>query len=577
LTEKFFELTGRVWPRTQSLHAALLLHRQGRLDEAAQLYKLVLRSDRSHFEALHNLGIVRISQGKPGDAVKLIRRALYERPNSPEAHNSLGSALHSMDRRDEALVHYQKAIALRPDYLEALNNTAVLLQSLNRGAEAVSHYEKVLAIKPDFAGAHDHIARALRALNRHQEAVAHYEKAIDLDPQKADLHTRLGIALQELGMLDRALDAHARAIELAPDNTGFYLELAQCKRFTRDDPHLAAMQKLACGMISLSDEAQMHLHFALGKAFEDLGQYEQAFSHLIAGNALKRKQTAYDEVATLGLLDRIRSVFTHNLLHGPPRGHASSVPVFIIGMPRSGTTLIEQILASHSMVHGGGELMEFETVLGQLTGTRGSRVTFPEEIPDLDDELLQKLGNRYVDAVRAYGSAERITDKMPSNFRFAGLIHLALPHARIIHARRDPIDTCLSCFSKLFAGDHPYVYELGELGRYYRAYDTLMAHWRAVLPKGVMLEVQYEELVGDIETQARNIVGHCGLEWEDACLAFHRTERSIRTASFAQVRQPIYRSSVGRWRPRQDVLSPLIDALGGATPLRTGVIHSDRS
>jgi hypothetical protein len=232
-------------------------------------------------------------------------------------------------------------------------------------------------------------------------------------------------------------------------------------------------------------------------------------------------------------------------------------------MPRSGTTLVEQILASHPKVFGAGELPDIAKAVARLSGTDGAPQGFPEVVSSMTGEQLRQLGASYVSAIQALApKAERITDKMPNNFRLAALIHLALPNARIIHTRRHPVDTCLSCFSLLFAGDHPYSYDLAELGRYYRAYEALMEHWRDILPEGVMLEVQYEDITADLDAQARQIVAHCGLEWDDACLAFYKTQRPVRTASAAQVRQPIYRTSVGRWRPYKDLLGPLIEALG---------------
>jgi hypothetical protein len=229
-------------------------------------------------------------------------------------------------------------------------------------------------------------------------------------------------------------------------------------------------------------------------------------------------------------------------------------------MMRSGSTLVEQILASHPQVFGAGERKDFANVVNALGASETA-----EEGPNrpLDGAALYRLGTAYLAAVtEGTPPAERIVDKMPANFRFVSLIHLALPNARIIHTHRDPVDTCLSCFSQLFNEKQPFTYDLGELGRYYRAYQTLMEHWRRVLPEGVMLDVRYEELVADFEPQARRIVAHCGLEWDDRCLSFYETRRPVKTASVVQVRQPIYRSSVGRWRPNSDLLRPLLEALG---------------
>jgi hypothetical protein len=231
-------------------------------------------------------------------------------------------------------------------------------------------------------------------------------------------------------------------------------------------------------------------------------------------------------------------------------------------MIRSGTTLVEQILASHPKVYGAGELTNLASIATRIGQSNVTSAAFPETFAALTAEQLRHCGADYCQAIRAAApAAERIIDKMPTNFRFVGAIHLVLPNARVIHIRRDPVNTCLSCFSILFAGDQPFAYELGELGRYYRAYAALVDHWRNVLPQGVMLEIQYEELIADLGRQARRIIAHCCLDWDERCLAFHQTERPVRTASALQVRRPIYNSSKERWRPERDVLQPLLSAL----------------
>jgi hypothetical protein len=325
---------------------------------------------------------------------------------------------------------------------------------------------------------------------------------------------------------------------------------------------LAALHALENDLASLSGEQQIPLHFALGKAYADLGEHPRSFAYLLKGNALKRAGVRYDEAATLKRFERIQAAFTSELLREKAgAGDGSTAPVFVLGMPRSGTTLVEQILASHSKVFGAGELDAFGRAVASIATVNG--VAFPEFASTISAEGLRSLGESYVERLsRAPAAAGRIVDKMPSNFAFVGLIHLALPHARIIHTRRDPLDTCLSCFSILFTSEHAHAYDLGELGRFYRGYASLMTHWRNVLPPGVMLEVQYEDVVDDLEGQARTIIAHCGLEWEDSCLAFHATQRPVETASARQVRQPIYRSSVGRWRSYAGLLQPLRRALG---------------
>jgi len=276
--------------------------------------------------------------------------------------------------------------------------------------------------------------------------------------------------------------------------------------------------------------------------------FDRAFKHLLAGNAAHRLRVAYDEAATLGRFERIEASYTAALLRDRAgRGAASPVPVFIIGMPRSGTSLVEQILASHPAVHGAGEIEDFERAAGPAL--------MPEAGAAAD---LASIGESYLARLPRVAAA-RITNKLPWNFLHAGLIHLALPQARLIHIRRDPVDTCLSCFSHLFAANLPYSYDLGELGRYWRGYDRLMAHWRRVLPATALLEIDYEELIGDLDAVARRMLAHCGVDWDARCLDFHRTERPVRTASMTQVRRPIYRNT--RRRPDNALLAPLLTAL----------------
>jgi hypothetical protein len=313
---------------------------------------------------------------------------------------------------------------------------------------------------------------------------------------------------------------------------------------------------------TLSRSARIRLNFALAKAYDDIGRFDDAFRHLQEGNRQKRERIAYDEKQALEQFDRIRSCLDRGLLARSSGGFRSDVPIFVLGMPRSGTTLIEQILAAHPAIHGAGELTDFGRLANHIRDAKGNLCRYPDDVAGLSDDQLAFLGKEYVGRLRQLApAAPRITDKMPGNFVFVGLIHMALPNARIIHVRRDPCDTCLSCYSKLFSAPQEFTYDLAELGRYYREYDRLMTHWRETLPHGRMFEVRYEDVIADLETWARRIVGHCGLEWDPACIAFHEARRPVRTASATQVRQPIYSTSHGRWRNYGAHLGPLIAAL----------------
>jgi len=563
----------------------VMLQELKRFEEALACYDQVLVVQPNHAAALNNRGGVLWELKRFEAALASYERVLAIRPNDVAALNNRGAVLRQLKRFEDALASYDQALVLQPDDAETLNGRGDILRELKRFEEAIASYNRVLAVHPENAaalrrvGALVGLSAALSEQGKSEDAIAPLRQALALKPDYAGAHHKLGHMLRGLGRLEEARHAYQQAIKLAPEKPRFYMSLAVMKRFAPGDADFAALEQLAADPISLPVEEQIALGFALGKAYEDLGEYERSFRHLLGSNALRRQRIIYNEAATLGEFARIRKVFTPALMREKrDLGDPSPIPVFIIGMPRSGTTLIEQILASHPRIFGAGEQMSMPNAVRKL---ESGPAKFPEAVPSLGGEQLRQLGVDYIAAVQARGpNAERITDKMPHNYLHAGLIHLALPNARIIHTRRDPIDTCLSCFSKRF-GSGPYSYDLAELGRYYRAYEALMVHWRKVLAPSVMLEVQYEDVIADLEGQARRVVAHCGLEWDDACLSFHETQRTVHTASAIQVRQPIYRTSIGRSRPYAHLLGLLIEALradpGDPGATNTGATHDDES
>lgn len=535
-----------------------------RNEEAIAHYRKALSINPRFTKAHNNLGnVLGSALGRHEEAVTCYEQGLAIAPNDPEIRNNLGVSLAALDRAEQAVAQYARALALRPSYAEAHNNLAATLETLFRFEEAAAHCRKAITIRLDYPEAHNTLGNVLKALDRHSEALECYQKAIKLRPDYAQACSNMGDTLRELGRADEARRSYQTAVALSPDTPRFLRRLVESTSMTAHDPHMASLRGLAEDT-TLATEEQIELQFALAKALGDIGEPAQAFRHLAQGNALKRRTIRYDETATLGLLDRIQAQFTPAMMQPRQgRGNRSVVPVFVVGMIRSGTTLVEQILASHPDVHGAGERTDFANLLARgIHRPDGALVRFPESFATISGAELEQLGSDYLRGIEASAPpASRIVDKMPRNFRFAGAIHLALPNARIIHVHRDPIDTCVSCFSILFAGDQPFAYDLGELGRYYRAYRSLMEHWRGLLPPQVMLEIKYEELIADTEQQARRIVAHCGLAWNDNCLAFHQTPRPVRTASALQVRRPIYQTSVGRWLAYRDQLGPLFAAL----------------
>jgi tetratricopeptide (TPR) repeat protein len=536
---------------------------QGKLDEAAKHYEeaLVLKPD--YVEAHYNLGLADAAAGRTGSAQAHLERALALKPDHAEAHNNLGAVLRRQDRKEEAEAAFGRALALKPSSIEALTNLADLHLAQGKFTSAAAGYERVLALRPDLAAIHNRLGAVRQNQGRLDDAEECYGHALARDPDDAEAHNNLGLVLQFRGKLDLARERFERALSLRPDEGGFHYNRAAMKTFRTGDPDLATLERLAADPADRSPENAHQVHFALAKALEDTGDHARAFAHLLEANALKRSILDYDEQSERQMTQRIAEVFDAGLfdrLGG--EGDPSARPIFVIGMPRSGSTLVEQILASHPAVHGGGELRDLTVVSSKVLAS-DLEVDYPDYVPLLSGPALRRLAGAYLDRLPKLSDGEtRITDKLPGNFQKVGLIRLILPNARIVHTVRDPVDTCLSCFSKRFAEGMNYSYDLAELGRYYRMYNKVMDHWRSVLPPGAFLDVAYEAVVDDLEGQARRLVDYCGLTWDKRCLRFHETTRPVQTASTLQVRQPIFRSSLGRWRAYEDRLEPLLCELG---------------
>lgn len=543
-----------------TLQSALRRHQAGELGPAEALYREVLARDPKNFDSLRLLGLIAAQTGRNEEAADLIGRAVAINAGVAETHNHLGVVLQRLGRLEDAAGAYERATALNPRLAEAHNNLGAARRKLGQLDAAVEAYGRAIALKPDYAEAHNNLGVALRELGRSEDAARALEAAVAHRPGYAKALINLGVALQELGRKDEALDALDKALALDPSSATAWHARSDLKRFTAGDPDLSSMEALLAD--SSEDDQRIPLAFALGKAWLDAGEIDRAFDRFDAGNAAKRASFAYDVQADADLFERIAAAFSAHAVSATG-GYASKLPVFVVGLPRSGTTLVEQILASHPQVRGAGELGALEGVVQDALGEGG----FPERAATLSQTEAEALGRAYVAQIELLAQGRlRVVDKMPSNFRYAGLIHRILPQARIIHCRRDPVDTGLSCYTKLFTGRQPFAYDLGEFARYYGAYDQLMAHWRAVLPPDCFIEAPYEDVVADLETEARRLVAFCGLDWDRTCLDFHATPRSVRTASAAQVRRPIYASSVGRWKPYTHRLAPLIDALGRRAP-----------
>ena len=569
---------------------------QGKLDEAVVCYRRALELKLDSAEAHYNLGIALKEQGKLDEAVACYRRALELKPDYVEAHSNLGNALKDQGKLDEAVACHRRALQLKPDSAETHNNLGAAFNEQVKLDEAVACYRRALQLKPDYVEAHSNLGNTLKDQGKLDEAVACYRRALQLKPNFAEVHSNLGNALKDQGKLDEALSCCRRALELKPDCAGAHntlgsvleqmgdlqgaedsfraalrhnsrlafahYNLAALLGSTIPENDLAAQRRLLEEM-ELPDAQRLLLHFGVAQSLNARGEYAESAEHLARGNSLqlaywrKRGQEYAPKEHEL-LVTRMIAVCTPDFFE-QVRGFGleSELPVFVVGLPRSGTTLIEQILASHSQVFGAGEITLAE---GTLAALGGQGVDFIEGLRQLDRETAHRLASRHLERLRALNpTALRIVDKMPENYLFVGLLASLFPRAKFIHCRRDLRDVAVSCWMTHFQ-DIRWANDEQHIVSRFQAYQRMMDHWRKALPVP-LLEVNYEETVADLEGVARKLVAWCGLAWEPKCLEFHQTKRPVRTASAVQVRQPVFRTSVGRWKHYEHALATLFARL----------------
>src|SRR5579862_2652707 len=598
--------SGFAW---KALGASLKQQREPALEALERAARLLPQDA----EAQYNLGLAQLEAERTEEAAASFRRALALNGDSADAHNDLGNALRRLGRFEEAVASYRAALALAPERAEVHLNLGHTLHQLHRAEDALSCYRQALELKPDFADAHAAICNQLRELGRFQEALDGYQELLRLRPDMVEAHGNLGGLLLDLGQLEQAVVSYREALRIKPDyaeayhNCGIALRLlrhataaeACCRQALALNPALAAAWAVLgdiradqgdfaqaeelfrraveidpalpegwAGLVQLrkmtADDAWWRdaalqlaskplsprkeglLQYAIGKYFDDLGEFGQAFAHYRRANELgKQQRIPHDRESLTRSVDRTLASYTRErLVAARDCGVNSSLPVFVVGMPRSGTSLVEQILASHPAVLGAGELTFWNSLAASAPPFLGEGKVGAAALHAAAKEYLLLLQIQSA-------KAERIIDKMPANFLQLGLINAALPGARIIHVRRDPIDTCLSIYFQDLRATLSYANDLGDLAHYYAEYQRLMRHWRSVLPAQAMLDVPYEDLINDTETWIRTMLAFIGLPWDARCLEFYRTERDVLTASRWQVRQKINAASIGRWRHYQ--------------------------
>jgi tetratricopeptide (TPR) repeat protein len=496
----------------------------------------------------HDLGLACLEVGRVPDAIAALQRAVANNPRYADAHFRLGIALEKLGDIVGALAAYDRTTKLLPSLTEAWFRAGALVYTLGHVGEAISCFRRAAATGGRTSFGRLGLARALVIEDRNQEAEQVLREMLVADPRNAMAYDLLGTVLSELGRFEEARACFERTVAIAPLLAGSYYDLVRCRPVTNADKGLLQAMQAALATPGLEAGQQQRLHLAIGKAAEDLGEYALAMQHFDAANSVRRGAASFDSAAFSIEIDRLIARCTPEFIaRAPELGSSDATPVLIIGMPRSGTTLVEQIVSMHPEVGAGGELTFWNQ---RLAGWLGSGAN--------EDAFLTKAAADYLGVLRAVApTAARVTDKMPFNFLWAGLIHVAFPRATIIHCRRAAIDTALSIHQTHFHPTMPFPTGGAELVAYFRSYQRLVDHWRSVLPADRFIEVDYEDLTRAPEPVIRRIIAACGLTWHDACLRPESNPRAVKTPSKWQTRQPIYRTSVERWRRYEPWLGPL--------------------
>ena len=525
----------------------------GRLDDAETSYRqaIVLKPD---YAGAHNsLGNTLQQQGRLDEAETSYRRAIVLKPDYAEAHNSLGNTLKALGRLDEAETSYRQAIVLKPDYAGAHNSLGVLHHELGRLEEAMSNYTKAIVLKPDYAEAHNNLGVLLQELGRLNEVEASYRKAIVLKPDFTEAHNNLGSILQELGRLNEAEASYRKAIVLKPDYAEAHRCLASIQRFDYQNEQYIKMRELYLDK-NLSEEELCHINFGLAKACEDLEDFEKAYQHYREGNKMRKKFLNYDISEDTELFKQLKNNhirIKQNSLK--PESFTNKLrPIFIIGMPRSGTTLVEQIISSHSEVTGAGEL--------KFVGEFGRSIA--QGLSDANTHALHDFREKYLIKLQNFSNGNLIvTDKMPENFLYIGLLAAAFPEAKIVHVKRNTAAVCWSNYKNYFVSKKlGYSYSLDDVISYYRLYENLMKFWENSLTKRIY-NLDYEILTTNQENETRILIDYLGLDWDKDCLSPQDNRRGVTTASNIQIRKEVYQGSSGQWKKYKPFLNGTLDCL----------------
>lgn len=573
------------------LQRAIHRFQLGRLEETADLCNLVLTVNPANAEALHLLGVITYQQGNLHEAAQFVEKAITLKPDDESFHNNLGIIYRDLKLPNKALIHYRLALQLKPSFAEAYNNLGVVFQDLDQSHEAIDCFQKAIARKATYCDAYNNLGTELGKVGRITEGLEFLEKALNLTqspasilnniakiyidqgefgqaerllqeavtlaPEYPEIYSNFALIAERLGDFDLATEFYRNALTLQPSSADTLFQLTKIIKYTSlEDSDLKQINALL-SQTNLLKKEKILLHFATAKIYDDCRAYDSAFQNYKEANTLKFP--GFDKDIHNTLCDSIIAAY-HSEFFAESYDETPLIgrePIFIIGMPRSGTTLVEQIIASHPDVAAGGEL----TFIRDLIDAPGQPSSYPQNVNGFTREDWLALQKHYLTGInKIAGSRKHVTDKFPQNFFFLGAIRKAFPNAPIIHCRRNPVDVCLSCYFQNFETVQAFSFDLEALAQYYNAYLHLMAHWSEVLPKP-MFEVEYEDIVTNPETVIPRIIAHCNLPWDPRCLTPHKRKGAVSTASSWQTRQPIYTGSIARWQNYRPYIRSLLDLL----------------
>ena len=581
----------------QLINTAVNQHQHGQFHQAEQLYCQILQIQPKHAYILNLLGVLHAqAKNDHKQAKKLIRKAIKIDPSVSDYHNNLGLSLHQLGEYKEAAWSFEKATRLNPLFIHAWFGYANSNLKLNKTEEAISCFKKVIKLDANFVPAYNNLGNIFRELKQFDQALEMFEMTLKLNPGMAEAYYNIGIvkkqqgyfkeaidaydkvlainpddvkacfnkatSLQRLGKFDKAKELYCKVIELKNDYTDAYANIVQLQKYTSPEHKDAVNIKSLLENDDLNEEARINLHFALGKIYDDCSTYNNAFQHFQIANQLKHKKLDYNPAAFEKYVSDIIDTFSSFAIEEKCNiADKNDKPIFIVGMPRSGTTLIEQIIASHSDVFGANELPFINELARSLPKRLNTNADYPQCLSQMENTVCKDVAEEYINELNKLdGSAKRLTDKMPYNFLHLGLIALCFPGSKIIHCNRHPLDTCLSIYFCDFHGSPSYAYNLEEIAHYYSQYSRLMAFWKEYLSIPIF-NIDYEHLIDNRDKISRQMIEFLGLEWDGKCLDYHKTDRAIKTASLWQVRQRVYKTSLNRWRNYKEFIQPLNDKL----------------